>query len=108
MLHRKGYRYRLHRKDLPGKPDLVFPSRKKVIFIHGCFWHGHRCPWGRLPKSKLDYWRPKIRANRRRDVAVIRKLEDAGWKAMVVWQCEIRERAKALSRIERFLGKRKN
>ena len=91
MLHGLGYRYRLHRKDLPGKPDLVFPKRRKVIFVHGCFWHGHGCQWGKLPKSRLDYWAPKIRANRARDKSVVVALSERGWKAFEVWQCELRD-----------------
>lgn len=102
-LHALGYRYRLHRKDLPGRPDLVFPSRKKVVFVHGCFWHGHGCQWGQLPKSKLDYWAPKIEANRERDLRNIRDLEKSGWQCAVVWQCELRELEQAVSKICRFL-----
>src|SRR5262245_24900911 len=88
LLHRIGYRYRLHVKALPGRPDLVFPSRRKVIFVHGCFWHGHECNKGHLPKSRLDYWAPKIAANRLRDANVLRTLGEDGWHALVVWQCE--------------------
>lgn len=104
-LHNMGYRYRLHRRDLPGRPDLVFPSRKKVIFVHGCFWHGHGCRWGRLPKSKLDYWQPKIEANRARDRKNLEDLRAAGWSAFVVWQCELREFETTMARIVDFLEK---
>lgn len=102
-LHRLGFRYRLHRRSLPGSPDLVFPGRKKVIFIHGCFWHGHGCRWGRLPKTKLDYWAPKIDANRARDSRNIKALQEAGWSVEVVWQCQLREFETALDRIVAFL-----
>src|ERR1051325_667957 len=74
MLHRMGYRYRLHRKDLPGRPDIAFPSRRKAIFVHGCFWHGHACSKGKLPKSRLDYWTAKVKANQDRDAMVIARL----------------------------------
>lgn len=90
ILHRLGYRYRLHPKDLPGTPDLVFPSRRKAVFVHGCFWHWHGCKYGQLPKSRLDYWQPKLERNRERDHEKIRQLEAAGWVVHVVWQCEIR------------------
>ena len=90
VLHRMGYRYRLHRKDLPGTPDLVFPGRRKVVFVHGCFWHWHGCKYGRLPKSRLDYWQPKLERNCERDCEKIRQLEAVGWIVHVVWQCEIR------------------
>lgn len=91
LAHAMGYRYRLHRKDLPGKPDLVFPGRKKVIFVHGCFWHRHRsqkCKLARLPKSRLDFWLPKLNANRQRDLKNVRKLKSLGWKVLIVWECE--------------------
>lgn len=105
MLHRKGYRFRLHKKDLPGSPDLVFPCRKKVIFVHGCFWHGHGCRYGQLPKSRLTYWKPKIMANKARDVSKERLLENAGWKALVLWQCELKQPDKAVQKASRFLGR---
>ena len=83
--------YRLHRRDLPGKPDVVFVGRKKVIMIHGCFWHGHECPRGnRIPRSNQDYWRRKIERNRERDATHIEALSAMGWKVFVVWECEIR------------------
>ena len=89
MLHSNGYRYRLHRKDLSGCPDIVLPSRNKAIFVHGCFWHGHGCPKGKLPKSKLNYWLPKIEQNQVRDARNIAELRDIGWQVLVIWQCEI-------------------
>lgn len=90
-LYAMGYRYRLHLKDLPGKPDIVFPGRKKAIFVHGCFWHWHGCPKGQLPKSRLDYWKPKLEANVARDRAKIEELKKGGWRVLVVWQCETRD-----------------
>ena len=104
MVHRMGYRYVLHRSDLPGKPDLVFPSRHKVIFVHGCFWHGHRCRYGRLPKSRLDYWRPKIETNRQRDRTQRNELMRQGWDVLVVWQCQLKKPDALRQRIDNFLS----
>lgn len=98
-----GYRYRLHSHLLPGRPDLVFPARKKAIFVHGCFWHGHGCRWGKLPKTRLDYWGPKIRANVERDERALTKLAEGGWSAYVIWQCELRQPECAIERVEEFL-----
>lgn len=90
LLHRNGYRFRLHRKDLPGKPDIVFPSRHKVVFVHGCFWHGHSCRRGeRIPKNNRDYWVDKIRGNVERDAFNLKQLTEQGWQAFVVWECQI-------------------
>ena len=89
LLHGLGYRYRLHRSDLPGKPDLVFPGRKKAIFVHGCFWHAHGCRHGQPPKSRLDYWLPKLERNRERDAEKRASLESLSWSVLTVWQCEI-------------------
>jgi DNA mismatch endonuclease (patch repair protein) len=103
-LHRAGYRYRLHVKNLPGCPDLVFPERKKVIFVHGCFWHSHRkCRLGKLPKSNLKFWKPKLEGNRKRDERNIRKLRRMGWRVLVVWQCKLRDPNNCLPRVARFL-----
>lgn len=91
LIHRLGFRFRLHRKDLPGTPDLVFPSRKKVIFVHGCFWHGHDCARGhRVPKTNSEYWIEKIHRNTVRDVKHQADLKALGWNVMVIWECEIR------------------
>lgn len=104
LVHSLGYRFRLHRSDLPGKPDLVFPGRGKVIFVHGCFWHRHNgCPNTRLPKSRLDFWRPKLEANKLRDTKHKRKLTKLGWKYLVVWECEV-GKPQIVDRIVRFLG----
>jgi DNA mismatch endonuclease (patch repair protein) len=84
-----GFRYRLHVSELPGKPDLVFRRLGKIIFVHGCFWHRHPgCALARLPKSKLDFWEPKLDENSRRDIRNLRKLRKAGWKVQVIWECE--------------------
>jgi len=92
MAHRLGFRFRLHRKNLPGKPDVVFPSRHIALFVHGCFWHGHDCPHGkRLPVNNADYWREKVRRNRERDMRVQDELLRLGWKPFVIWECEILE-----------------
>jgi DNA mismatch endonuclease (patch repair protein) len=92
FLHAAGLRYRLHAADLPGKPDLVFPSRRIALFVHGCFWHRHDdpdCRLARMPKSRLDFWEPKLRANVERDARNADALADAGWRVMVVWECAL-------------------
>ena len=105
LLHRAGYRYRLHVKDLPGKPDLVFPSRRKVIFVHGCWWHGHDCDRGARPaKTNVDYWSAKIARNIARDAKHLCALHDAGWRELTVWECELKSR-NLLTRLKRFLGR---
>lgn len=106
LLHGMGYRFRLHRKDLPGTPDIVLPGRRAAIFVHGCFWHGHGCRIGQLPKSRLDYWLPKIEANRERDRRKGGALEAAGWRVLTVWQCEIRDLDVLQERLWIFLGAR--
>lgn len=83
-----GFRYRLHAKYLPGTPDLVFTSKKKVVFVHGCFWHGHRCRKDKLPKTRTSFWRQKIEKNRQRDLASVRKLRTLGWRVLTVWECQ--------------------
>jgi DNA mismatch endonuclease (patch repair protein) len=104
MLFKLGYRYRLHCKKLLGTPDLVFPSRRVAVFVNGCFWHGHRgCPKGRLPKSRVEYWRTKIEANRKRDSSRVRQLRRAGWLTAVVWQCELKNPSKVLQRLVQIL-----
>jgi DNA mismatch endonuclease, patch repair protein len=103
LLYGAGYRYHLHGKKLPGRPDLVFPGRRKVIFVHGCFWHGHGCAKGRPPKSKSEYWAPKLATNRARDARNIADLNRLGWDALVIWQCEMKEPVSLLQRVEKFL-----
>lgn len=90
-IHKLGFRFRLHRRDLPGTPDIVFPGRKKVIFVHGCFWHGHGCAYGKLPRSRIGYWSEKIKRNQERDSQVLSKLHELGWEVLVVWQCETKD-----------------
>ncbi|NTV82515.1 DNA mismatch endonuclease Vsr [Chlorobaculum thiosulfatiphilum] len=91
LVHGLGFRFRLHRKDLPGKPDLVFPSRKKIIFVHGCFWHGHDCVRGRrVPKTNSVYWVEKIHRNIDRDAKHQSELQTLGWDVLVIWECEMR------------------
>lgn len=88
VLWELGYRYRLHRADLPGTPDVVFVRQRKVVFVHGCFWHQHGCHLSKLPKSNTQYWHPKLHRNVERDVAAINALKLAGWKTLVIWECE--------------------
>lgn len=104
LAHRLGYRFRLHRKDLPGAPDLVFPGRRAVIFVHGCFWHGHDCARGaRKPKNNAEYWRDKIARNTSRDAAALTKLNAQGWRALTLWECELK-RDDLPARLAAFLG----
>ena len=91
-LHARGYRYRLHSRALPGKPDLVFPSRKAAIFVHGCFWHGHDCPLFKWPSTRADWWRAKIEGNRDRDQFVRAELAGMGWRQLRVWECALKGR----------------
>lgn len=99
-----GYRYRLHAKDLPGHPDLVFRKLRKVIFVHGCFWHRHTaCALARLPKSRVDFWVPKLEGNKRRDQRNRRALTKAGWKVLTVWECQLKNTGGLRTTIRRFL-----
>ncbi|WP_069863188.1 very short patch repair endonuclease [Pseudomonas citronellolis] len=99
-----GYRYRLHLKHLPGSPDLVFPGRKKVIFVNGCFWHGHYgCRYGRLPKSRVEFWQAKIDRNRERDRQSTASLEADGWRVLTVWQCELKNIEMLATRLNDFI-----
>lgn len=103
--HRLGYRFRLHRRDLPGTPDLVFPRLHRIIFVHGCFWHQHSgCRLARKPKSRLDYWLPKLRRNQEGDTAAMAALEKLGWDVLVLWECEVKNEAGVSEAIETFLG----
>jgi len=104
LVHRLGYRYRLHQRDLPGRPDLVFTGRGKVIFVHGCFWHRHkRCALARLPKSRGEFWLPKLEGNAARDTRNVRALRYLGWGVMTVWECQLRDTKRLTERIRRFL-----
>jgi DNA mismatch endonuclease, patch repair protein len=103
MVHRLGFRYALHRRDLPGNPDLVFPARDRVIFVHGCFWHGHSCRAGRnRPSSNANYWIAKLDRNQARDVVNRRSLRNLGWRILVVWECELKNPERLRARIARF------
>jgi DNA mismatch endonuclease (patch repair protein) len=104
-LHARGFRYRLHRKDLPGRPDLVFPARRKVVFVHGCFWHQHPgCREGRIPGTNRDYWEPKLRRNTDRDEAAQCALRALGWQSFVAWECEIEHDIHLWDRLLAFLA----
>ena len=104
-VHKLGYRYRLHRKDLPGTPDLAFPSLRKVILVHGCFWHQHReCQSGTIPQVRQAYWLPKLARNQARDYNTITSLTDEGWITLVVWECETKNLSALETKIVRFLS----
>ena|SRR5260221_7169083 len=106
LAHAMGYRFRLHGARLPGKPDLVFASRRKAIFVHGCFWHRHpdpNCRLARLPKSRQDFWVPKLAANRDRDLRNEDALESLGWRTLTIWECEMRDEAFLRNEIRTFL-----
>ena len=104
LVYSLGYRYRLHCPELPGKPDLVFRKRSKAIFVHGCFWHAHKgCKLGRMPKTRLEFWRPKLLSNRRRDAKNLRDLAAKGFQVLVVWQCELTDLEKVVYRLQNFL-----
>lgn len=106
LVHQMGYRYRLHRNDLPGKPDLAFIGRRKVIFIHGCFWHGHDCKRGaRVPQTNTDYWRQKIERNRTRDADIRSSLTMQGWSVLTIWDCETKDQHALTRNIVAFLEK---
>jgi DNA mismatch endonuclease (patch repair protein) len=106
-------RFRLHRKDLPGKPDLVFPRAQVVIFVHGCFWHGHNCPMFKWPATRRDFWKVKISGNRKRDKSSVDTLQSAGWRVLVVWECALRGPGRrpvqeVLQECERFVRSSRN
>jgi len=104
ILYNLGYRYRLHKKQLPGCPDIVLSSHRKIIFVNGCWWHRHNCRLGRRsPKSRLRYWLPKLRANKERYIRNLRKLRNQGWKVLTVWECQTRKPEKLSRRIREFL-----
>lgn len=104
LLHALGYRFRLHRRGLPGTPDIVFPSRRKAILVNGCFWHAHGCRIGRPPKSRPEFWLPKLERNRRKDKRDKRALRQLGWDVLTVWQCQTKSSDRLKSRLFSFLG----
>lgn len=104
LLHRMGYRFRLHRRDLPGTPDIVLPRYSAAIFVNGCFWHGHYCKRTKMPKSRTDYWADKIAVNRRRDRRQRRQLSSLGWKTIVVWECELKRPEELANRLQKLLS----
>jgi DNA mismatch endonuclease (patch repair protein) len=105
LIHAMGYRYGLHRRDLPGTPDLVFPRHKRVIFVHGCFWHRHSCRLGRpKPKQNAAFWRRKLGGNAERDKRALRRLRALGWKVLVIWECQTLAPAKLLGKVRKFLS----
>lgn len=104
VIHALGCRFRLHNRSLPGSPDIVLPGRKKIIFVHGCFWHGHKkCHRAALPATNAAFWKVKIDGNKARDTAAIRKLRRDGWEVLVIWQCQTREIASLRQHLEHFL-----
>lgn len=110
-IHRLGFRYRLHSPDVPGKPDMVFPASRAVIFVNGCFWHGHDCKYFRLPSTRPGFWAMKIAANKARDLLVRAKLEKADWRHLTIWECAIRGQpkeatGKVAKQAARWLGSR--
>lgn len=105
LAHRLGYRFRLHRRDLPGVPDLVFPRLRKIVFVHGCFWHLHACRYGRVkPANNASFWAEKRRENQARDRRNIRALQRAGWQVLVIWECEVRDLSHMEEVLQGFLG----
>ncbi|MFY9255492.1 MAG: DNA mismatch endonuclease Vsr [Fuerstiella sp.] len=104
LIHQMGFRFRLHRKDLPGKPDIVLPRHRKVVFVHGCFWHMHRCRYGKVvPKTNAEFWQNKRQSNVDRDKRNLKKLKDEGWQTLVIWECWTRDiETQVLPRLEQF------
>jgi DNA mismatch endonuclease, patch repair protein len=105
MLHRMGFRFRLHRRDLPGKPDVVLPKHRKVVLVQGCFWHGHTCTLASRPKSNQNYWSEKIATNRARDQRNRAELKRRGWLVLELWECDIRADRRIEERLRRFMAK---
>ena len=106
LVHAMGFRYRLHARDLPGHPDMVFSARDKIILVHGCFWHRHgKCKNTRWPKSKLDFWKPKLEGNRARDAKNCRLLRKLGWEVLIVWECQLKNLDKIAEKLREFLEK---
>ena len=106
LLHRMGYRFRLHRKDLPGKPDIVLPKYKAVIFVHGCFWHHHKgCKYAYIPKTRQEFWEAKFKSNAERDRKVKKELEEKNWGILVIWECELSNIKSTMKRLKDYLNK---
>ena len=103
LLHKLGYRYRLHSATLPGSPDIVLRKRQCVLFVNGCFWHGHECPRGRPPSSNIEFWQQKISKNRDRDRRVRKELRQLGWRVLTIWECQTKNRPRIKQRLSRFL-----
>jgi len=107
LVYSMGYRYRLNRRDLPGCPDLTITSRRKVIFVHGCFWHQHSCTRGaRVPSSRVEYWGPKLARNRQRDAVNLRRLKNLGWSPVVIWECELKHPGRVEKKLRTRLASR--
>lgn len=106
LLHRLGYRFRLHRKDLPGRPDIVLPRHRKIILVHGCFWHGHTCRLASKPKTNQHYWRTKILANKARDTRNLQALTALGWRVLEIWECEVKDAPRLTCRLRSFMDLR--
>lgn len=108
LVHRLGYRYRLHGACIPGKPDLVFAGRKKVIFVHGCFWHRHpdsTCKLARMPKSRVEFWAPKLEKNRLRDERIGKELAERGWQTLTIWECQLVDIPSVSEQVRSFLDR---
>lgn len=108
LISKLGYRYRLHDNKLPGKPDIVFKGRKKVVFVHGCFWHRHpdpKCALARLPKSRKEFWVPKLTDNRRRDIKNVAELRKNGWSILIIWECQLKNEELLIKKLKGYLGK---
>lgn len=105
LLHEMGYRFRLHRKDLPGSPDIVLPRHRKIVLVHGCFWHGHEeCKRAKLPVNNSNTWRVKIEKNRARDQRNVTELRNQGWDVLIVWECELKEITQVADRLRDFMS----
>lgn len=105
LLSAMGYRYRIHRKDIPGKPDVVFIRKRKAIFVHGCFWHGHTCMAGQnLPRTNRNYWVPKLKHNQERDKRNMKLLKNDGWAVFVIWECQIKRQSFLSEKVKQFLA----
>lgn len=105
LLHGAGYRYRVHGYRLPGRPDLVFTARRKVVFVHGCFWHHHKgCKIAHIPKTRHSYWKDKLKTNAIRDKENIKRLRDYGWASIVIWECETKDKGRIFRKLSSFLG----